>query len=185
MILVSVNVGSPREISWKGRAITTGIYKEPVAGPVKLRALGLEGDTQVDRSVHGGPDKAIYVYPAEHYDYWQRVLPSMALPWGMFGENFTTQGLLEEAVGIGDRFRIGSAEVVVTQPRMPCLKLAVKFGRTDIGKLLLGSGRTGFYLAVVQEGEVQAGDAIELVRQAGERFTVADLTRRYVDTEAL
>src|SRR5215472_10477504 len=132
MRLVSVNAGLPRLVLWRGEPIATGIYKSPVAGRVILRRLNLEGDRQADLTVHGGKDKAVYVYPSEHYAYWQSELPDMQLPYGMFGENFTTEGLDESSVNIGDRFRIGSALVVVTQPRMPCYKLGIKFGRSDI-----------------------------------------------------
>jgi MOSC domain-containing protein YiiM len=144
---------------------------------VRVRTLNLDGDRQADLSVHGGPDKAVYIYPAEHYPYWRGELPGLELPWGMFGENFTTGGLLEEAVNIGDRLLIGSALLMVTQPRVPCYKLAAKFGREDIIKRFLASGRSGFYGKVLQEGEVGAGDTIELLSQDGEPVTVADLAR--------
>jgi MOSC domain-containing protein YiiM len=132
MKLVSVNVGLPRDVISKGRIVTTGIFKDPVEGPVRLRTLNLDGDRQADLKVHGGVHKAVYAYPAEHYDYWRRELPGVELPWGMFGENLTTEGLLEREINIGDQFRIGSAELVASQPRLPCYKLAVKFGRDDI-----------------------------------------------------
>lgn len=180
MRLVSVNVGLPRDVTWKGRIVTTGIFKEPVEGRVALRTLNLEGDRQADLSVHGGPSKAIYAYPAEHYDYWRAKLPDRALSWGMFGENFTTEGLTEDGVRIGDRFKIGSATLMVTQPRLPCYKLAIKFGRDDIIKRFLESGRTGFYFAVLREGEVEAGDAVELTQPDENDVSVADITRLYV-----
>lgn len=178
--LVSVNVGLPREVIWKGRSITTGIFKEPVAARIKLRTLNLDGDGQADLSVHGGESKAVYLYPSEHYAYWHKELPGMKLPWGMFGENFTSEGLTETEVRIGDRFRVGSAEVMVTEPRMPCYKLGVKFGRDDIIKRFLTSGRTGFYLAVLVEGEVGVGDKFELIDHDENGLTVADITRLYV-----
>lgn len=131
MRLISVSVGLPREVAWKGKPVTTAIFKEAVQGPILLRSLNLDGDRQADLSVHGGVDKAVYVYPTEHYDYWRSELSGQELPWGSFGENFTTTGLLEGAVHIGDRFCIGSAEVVVTQPRLPCYKLSIKFGQAD------------------------------------------------------
>jgi MOSC domain-containing protein YiiM len=177
--LVSVNVGMPRQVPWKHRTVTTGIFKEPVSGPVMLRTLNLEGDRQADLSVHGGADKAVYAYPVEHYDYWRGEFPDMQLNWGMFGENFTVRGLLEEEVNIGDRFRIGDAVVMVTEPRLPCFKLAVKFGRDDIVKRFLASRRTGFYLRVLQEGSVRAGDAVERLSRGSHRITVADVTRVY------
>lgn len=178
MKLISVNIGSPRSITWKGRIVTTGIFKEPIQDRrVLLRKYNLDGDRQADLSVHGGKDKAVSVYPSEHYPFWQQEFPDMNLPWGMFGENFTTEGLWEEEVHIGDHFRIGSAEVMVTQPRMPCYKLGIKFGRMDIGRQFLASGRTGFYLAVLQEGEVSAGDRIELIHRDENQVTVAAMVR--------
>ncbi len=179
MKVISVNVGLPREVMWKGRTVTTGIFKEPVAGRVWIRRLNLDGDKQADLSVHGGPEKAVYLYPVEHYAYWRNDLPEMELPWGMFGENLTTEGLVEEAVNIGDRLRVGTVEVVVTQPRMPCQKLAIKFDRPDIIKRFLASGRTGFYFRVLQEGEVGAGDAIEQISRDENDLSVADITRLY------
>jgi MOSC domain-containing protein YiiM len=144
-----------------------------------LRTLNLDGDRQADLSVHGGPSKAVYVYPAEHYDYWKRELPGMKLSWGMFGENFTSAGLFESDVNIGDRFSVGSAVVMVTEPRMPCYKLGIKFGRADMVKKFLASERTGFYFAVLQEGEVGAGDPIELVEKTDPSVRVSDITRLY------
>jgi MOSC domain-containing protein YiiM len=180
MRVVSVNVGLPREVFWKGQSVTTGIFKEPVEGRVMLRTLNLEGDRQADLSVHGGPTKAVYAYPAEHYRYWSRELPEMPLPWGMFGENLTTEGLREEAVNIGDRFRIGTAEVMVTEPRMPCYKLGIRFGREDMVRRFLASGRSGFYVAVLREGEVGAGDTIQRTHHEPNSVTVADIVRLYV-----
>jgi len=177
--LVSVNVGLPREVDWHGRAVRTSIWKSSVEGPVRVRSLNLEGDQQSDLSVHGGRDKAVYAYPREHYDYWRRELPGQALPWGSFGENLTTEGLLEPDVRIGDRFRAGSTELVVTQPRMPCFKLGIRFGRDDMVKLFLHSGRSGFYLAVVREGEVAAGDPIERMGRDDHGVTVADIANLY------
>jgi MOSC domain-containing protein YiiM len=162
MRVVSVNVGVPREIAWRGETVRTSIFKEPVAGKVLVERLNLDGDRQSDLTVHGGADKAVYVYPAEHYEFWRRELPDIDLPWGSFGENLTTEGLDERSVHIGDQLDIGSAELIVTQPRMPCFKLALRFDRLDIIKRFLRSGRTGFYLSVLREGEVAAGDAITL-----------------------
>lgn len=179
MKLVSLNVGLPREIQWKGETVTTGIFKEPVAGRIALRTLNLDGDRQADLSVHGGVSKAVYSYPSEHYEFWKKELPDQKLPYGMFGENFTTEGLFEDAVNLGDRFRIGTAEVMATGPRLPCYKLGLKFGRTDILKRFLVSRRTGLYFAVLKEGEVQAGDEIVPVGRDGNDITVADVTRLY------
>lgn len=179
MELISLNVGLPRDVIWKGRTVTTGIFKEPVAGAVKLRKLNLDGDRQADLSVHGGPEKAVYAYPAEHYAYWRSELGRTDLPWGMFGENFTTDGLLEKETNIGDTFRIGSALVKVIQPRMPCYKLGIKFGRDDMLKLFLSSLKSGFYFSVLEEGEVAAGDEIKLVARDPNNITVEDITKLY------
>jgi MOSC domain-containing protein YiiM len=179
MKLSSINVGLPRTVTLNGDPVSTGIFKEPVAGRVMVRILNLEGDRQADLSVHGGPSKAVYVYPAEHYDYWKRELPGMKLPWGMFGENFTSVGLFESEVNIGDRFSVGSVVVMVTEPRMPCYKLGIKFGRSDIVKKFLASERTGFYFAVLQEGEVGAGDPIEPMEKVDHGVRVSDITRLY------
>jgi MOSC domain-containing protein YiiM len=180
MKLVSVQVGLPREIIYKGRHITTGIFKDSIEGRVQARTLNLDGDRQADLTVHGGAEKAIYAYPVEHYDYWRGELPDMELPWGMFGENFTTEGLFENELNIGDRFRIGSTVLMVTQPRMPCYKLAAKFQRDDILKRFLRSGRTGIYFSVIEEGEVGAGDEIALLSKDAAGITVADITRLYI-----
>ena len=179
MKLISVNVGQPRPVPWMGNTVATGIFKQPVEHAVQLRRLNLDGDQQADLKVHGGPHKAVYVYPSEHYEFWRRELPGTELPWGAFGENFTTEGLLEDT-GIGDRFRVGSAVVAVTQPRMPCYKLGIKFERDDIIKRFLASRRTGFYFSVVEEGEVRAGDAVELLSREENRISVADIVQLYV-----
>jgi MOSC domain-containing protein YiiM len=183
MGIVSVNVGSPRPVLWRGRRIMSGIFKEPVEGRVRLRRLNLDGDGQADLSVHGGVHKAVYVYPSEHYPFWRRELEVADLPWGSFGENLTTEGWWEDEVHVGDRFRIGTAEVVVTQPRMPCFKLAMKFDRDDIVERFLESGRPGFYLAVLQEGELGADDAMERVHEDENRVTIVDLVRLYADRD--
>ena len=179
MQLVSVNVGLPRDVTWHGRVVRTSIWKDPVEGLVRVSSLNLEGDQQSDLSVHGGPDKAVYAYPSEHYEYWRRELPGTDLAWAAFGENFTTEGLLEPDIRIGDRIRVGSAEFLVTQPRMPCFKLGVRFGRDDMVKRFLRSGRTGFYLAVVREGEVATGNSLEIVRRDEHGVTVADIASLY------
>ncbi len=180
MKIVSVNVGRPREIDWKGKTIRTSIFKEPVQGRVRLETLNFVGDEQADLAVHGGPQKAVYGYASEHYDFWQQQLPGVHLPWGVFGENLTTEGLLEEEINIGNRYQLGSAVVMVTQPRIPCYKLGVRFGRDDIVKRFLKSGRPGFYFSVIQEGEVGAGDALELDYREAADVTVADILRLYV-----
>jgi MOSC domain-containing protein YiiM len=174
MKLLSVNVGLPREVEWNGRMIRTSIFKAPVVGRVHVRKLNLDGDEQSDLAVHGGIDKAVYVYPSEHYAFWRNEFPNAELDWGTFGENLTTEGTLDDkAVHIGDRFRIGSAEFVVTQPRMPCFKLGIRFGRADMVKRFLHTRRNGFYFAVAEEGEVAAGDSIELIARDENGVTVA------------
>ncbi len=179
MKLVSVNVGLPREITVDGQTITTGIFKEAVAGKVMARRLNLDGDRQADLTVHGGIHKAIYAYPAEHYKFWSEALPEMDLPFGAFGENLTVEGLFEAELNIGDQFKIGDALLQVTQPRMPCYKLAAKFGRNDIIKRFLQSERSGFYFSVLEEGELGAGDAIELIHRDENEVTVRDIVRLY------
>lgn len=179
MKIISVNVGLPRLVLRNGEPVSTGIFKEPVAGRVMVRTLNLDGDRQSDLSVHGGPEKAVYGYPSEHYDFWKRELPDMDLPWAIFGENFTTTGLFETEINIGDKFRVGTTEVMVTQPRMPCYKLGIRFGRTDIIKRFLASERTGFYLSVLKEGEVGAGDQFELIEKNASGVRVVDVTRLY------
>ena len=179
MKIVSLNVGLPRLVLRNDEPVSTGIFKEPVAGRVMMRTLNLDGDRQADLSVHGGPEKAVYVYPSEHYDFWKRELPDMELPWGMFGENLTTTGLFETEINIGDKFRVGTAEVMVTQPRMPCYKLGIRFGRVDIIKRFLLSERSGFYLSVLKEGEVGAGDEFALLEKNTSGVRVVDVTRLY------
>ncbi len=178
--IVSLNVGLPREVEWHGINVTTGIFKHPVEGRVALRKLNLDGDRQADLTVHGGEHKAVYCYPLEHYDYWKKELSGVDLPMGSFGENLTTEGLLEDSVHLGDRFSVGSAEVIVSQPRMPCYKLGVKFDSTDMVKRFLASGRMGFYMAVTREGEVGAGDEIKVIGRDPNAVPVTEITRLYI-----
>jgi MOSC domain-containing protein YiiM len=178
--LVSVNTGLPREVTWHGISVTTGIFKQPVVGRVMLRKLNLDGDRQADLSVHGGEFKAAYCYPMEHYAYWKTQLPGRDLPTAIFGENFTTFGLLEDSVHLGDQFALGSAVVAVTQPRLPCYKLGIRFQADDMVKRFLASGRTGFYLAVIREGEVGAGDQLEVTARDPNAVAVSEITRLYV-----
>ncbi len=180
MKLISLNIARPRLALYKGATVNTGIFKKPVSGRIALCRLNLEGDQQADLSVHGGPYKAVYAYPAQHYQFWRRELPDIDLPWGMFGENFTTEGLSENEVHVGDLFRIGSATVMVRQPRMPCYKLALKFQRDDILERFLLSGRSGFYFSVEQEGEVGEGDSIEPAAQNLSGITIAEMNRLFV-----
>ncbi len=179
MKLVSVNVGLPKTVQWRDQSVTTGIFKRPVEGPVTLIEHNLEGDGQADLSVHGGPSKAVYVYSTQHYEFWRGELPDVPFEWGHFGENFSVDGVDEGSICIGDEFRVGTARVVVTEPRMPCFKLSVRFDRADMPKRFLQSGRSGFYLAVVEEGQVQAGDALEPLWRHPDRLSVSDVTELY------
>ena len=179
MKVLSIQVGRPRKVTWRRRMVKTGIYKDPVVGRIMLRRNNLEGDEQADLRVHGGWEKAVYVYPSEHYSFWRSELPGIPLSYGMFGENFTTEGLDEWSVCIGDQYRIGSAVVEVTQPRMPCYKLGVRFGRPDMPQRFHASGRCGFYLAVVKEGEVGAGDVWERLVRPEDTLSVQECYRSY------
>jgi MOSC domain-containing protein YiiM len=178
--LISVQVAIPRTVIVDGEEVSTGIFKTPVRKRVQMRALNLDGDRQADLSVHGGRDKAVYAYPSEHYGYWKKQLPDTALPWGSFGENLTTEGLLEDEVFVRDRFTIGEAEVVVTQPRIPCFKLNLKFQRDDMAKRFLASRRSGFYFRVLREGEFGAGDEIVRVGQDENRVSISDALKVYL-----
>jgi MOSC domain-containing protein YiiM len=187
--VVSVQVGRPREVAWRGKTVLTSIWKEAVAGAVRVGRLGLDGDAQSDLSVHGGVEKAVYAYPSEHYAWWREQLGVERLPWGAFGENLTLEGLLEGELGIGDRLRIGTAELHVTQPRTPCFKLGVRFGDPAMVKRFLASGRSGFYLAVECEGALRAGDDVAVVARHPQLLTVAEAadlqTERVRDPERL
>ena len=180
MRLISVNVGLPRDVLWHGITVTTGIYKEPADGRVAVRTLNLDGDRQADLTVHGGEYKAVYCYPVEHYAFWKKELPGRDIPTAIFGENFTTEGLEENTVHLGDLFAIGSAEFIVTQPRLPCYKLGIRFGSDDMVKHFLLSGRFGFYLAVTREGEVGAGDEIKRISLDPNAVPVSEITRLYI-----
>lgn len=177
MEILSLNVARPRLVVYQGTTISTGIFKLQVSGPVRLRTLNLDGDRQADLSVHGGPNKAVYGYPSEHYPFWRNELPDMDLPWGMFGENFTTTGLSEDELHVGDRFQIGSAMLMVRQPRTPCYKLGAKFQRDDILERFLLSGRSGFYFSVEQEGSVEAGDAFKPLERTHDGISISEVNR--------
>jgi MOSC domain-containing protein YiiM len=179
MKVVSVNVGMPRLLTWQGETFKTGIFKNPVAGRVMLRATNLDGDRQADLSVHGGPNRAAYAYPSEHYPAWRTGLHDPNLTWGAFGENFTIEGLLEANVFVGDRYRVGSAAVRVTTPRVPCFKLAAKFKTNEMIKDFLVSGRSGFYFAVDEEGDVGAGDEIRLLGREETQISIAEVNEIY------
>lgn len=180
MKLISLNVARPRLVVYKGSTISTGIFKLPVSGPIPLRSLNFDGDRQADLSAHGGPYKAVYGYPSEHYEFWRGQLPDIDLPWGMFGENLTTEGLLENQLHIGDRLQLGSAILMVRQPRIPCFKLAAKFQRDDILKRFLESGRSGFYFSVEQEGTVAAEDSFHFLTRDPQAITISEINRLYV-----
>ena len=184
MKVVSLNTGLPREVEAGGQTVRTSIWKSPRDGRVAVTMLNLDGDAQSDLTVHGGPMKAVYCYPSEHYAYWREELPEAALPWGVFGENLTTEGLLESRISIGDRFAVGTAEFRVTQPRQPCFKLGIRFGRDDIIKRFVESGRSGFYVAVVREGTVARGDRIHILGREANSMTVATIVSlRYGDAD--
>ncbi len=180
MKLISVNTGLPREAVWHSMTVTTGIYKEPVKGRVALRKLNLDGDRQADLTVHGGEFKAVYCYPLLHYDYWRAQLPGKDLPLAVFGENFTIDNFVEDSIHLGDQFAVGSAQVIVTQPRLPCYKLGIRFQADDMVKRFLASARTGFYLAVTGEGEVGAGDEMKPLASDPHAVPVSEITRLYV-----
>lgn len=181
MTLVSVNTGGPREVEAGGQIVRTSIWKTPREGRVGVRTLNIDGDQQSDLTVHGGKYKAVYCYPSEHYAYWRGELPDVDLPWGAFGENLTLEGLLETAVCIGDRFRIGTAEFQVTQPRQPCFKLQIRHRRDDILKRFVAALRPGFYVAVTREGEIGAGDTVQYLEHASPSMSVRDIFSLHFD----
>lgn len=183
MKVLSINCGLPTEVVWHGRTVTTSIFKDPVSGRIPLRTLNLDGDRQSDLTVHGGKDKAVYCYPVVHYEYWKKELPGQPLPMGAFGENFTLESPVEDLVHVGDRFSVGSAEVVVTQPRLPCYKLGIRFGSDDMVKRFLASGRTGFYLAVTREGDVGAQDEMTPIGRDPDSVPVSTIKRLYITRE--
>jgi MOSC domain-containing protein YiiM len=177
--ILSVNVSSPKQVQVGQATVLTSIFKLPVEGRVAVRRHNIAGDRQSDLTVHGGPNKAVYGYPQEHYPFWREQLPDMDLPHGMFGENLTMEGLTEDTVHIGDDFRVGSSVLRVTQPRMPCYKLGIRFGRTDMVKRFWVSGRSGIYFSIVQEGDLAAADPIERIAEGPENVSVADVVRLY------
>jgi MOSC domain-containing protein YiiM len=187
--LISVNVGVPREVTHRGRGVRTGIFKQPVPGRVRVGRLNLDGDRQADLRVHGGVDKAVYAYPAEHYPYWLQVLGRKDFPFGQFGENLTVRGMQEDEVRVGDVLAIGTARLQVSQPRSPCFKLGIRMDSPGILRPFLESGRIGFYLRVLEEGEIGAGDRIELVARDPGGVSVREISALYhfgsPDREAL
>ena len=183
MKVVSVNVGLPQEVMWKGMKVSTAIFKHPVAEALAINPINLAGDQQADLTVHGGRYKAVYGYPVEHYSYWKNALPGVDFSYGKFGENLTTEGLTEDTLCIGDRLRVGTATLVVTQPRMPCYKLALRFGIDDMIKRFLVSKKSGFYFAVVEPGTVSAGSEICILSRDPNRVSVTDILHLYLDRE--
>ena len=182
MKLLKVSVGLPQVIQTPSEGfVTTAIFKTPVQGRVKVNDLNLAGDAQADLRVHGGWSKAVYAYPSEHYDFWRAEYPDKEIEDAQFGENLATTGMLENELFIGDRLRIGTAEFIVTEPRMPCYKLGIRFGRKDILRRFLQSRRSGFYLAVTNTGELEAGDEIEMLSKDDNGVTVTDIVRLWVE----
>jgi len=183
MKVISINVGMPKEVIWHGRTVLTSIFKEPVIGPVRVNTLNIEGDKQADLTVHGGVNKAVYTYPSEHYPYWKSNYPDLEDSWGLFGENLTLEGLLEKNVMIGDVFRIGTAEFSVTQPRMPCYKLAIRTGHNNILKRFYRSGRPGFYMNVIKEGLIENGAEIITIKKNYDSVSVTDIASLGISSE--
>ena len=179
MKVVSINVGMPRRLHYGDRDVTTSIFKSPVASPVLLRRLNLDGDLQSDLRVHGGKNKAVYAYPVEHYEYWRGQLPDYEFQWGNFGENFTTEGLLEPSAYLGDQYRVGEAVIKITQPRLPCYKLGIRFDRPDMVKRFLASRRSGIYFSVVEPGLVRVGDTFSRILEDQRRISIADINCAY------
>lgn len=185
MKIVSVNVGMPQLVEYNSEPVATAIYKTPVTGRVRVNQFNLEGDSQADLRVHGGASKSVYAYPIEHYEFWRNELSTPDLPIAIFGENLTTEGLLETKVCAGDKFRVGTAEFVVTEPRFPCFKLGIRFGRKDIIRRFQKSRKSGFYLSVAKTGEIQAGDPIEFLERDENRVTIEELVRLHDDKNDL
>ena len=183
MKVVSLNIGLPRKVKFGNKFVTTGIYKNPVDKRVNLKKLNFEGDRQADLTVHGGPDKAVYSYSYEYYDFWKQEFPDILFNWGMFGENLTTEGLFEYNVNIGDRFQIGSSYLVATQPRMPCYKLGIKFGRMDIIKKFAESEKSGIYFKVIKEGEIVVNDDIKLIKKDNNNITIKNIVELYTNDD--
>jgi MOSC domain-containing protein YiiM len=181
MRVVSINVGLPQDVLWNGKAVRTGIFKKAVTGPIAVVPHNLAGDGQADLSVHGGVSKAVYCYPAEHYAFWREEYADIDFAWGQFGENLSVEGLDEGTLCIGDRLRIGSAEFVVTEPRMPCFKLGVRFGRMDVVKRFLDARRPGFYLAVMNPGSIEVGSTITQLSADPRKVSVRDIVRVHID----
>ncbi|MEM1210537.1 MAG: MOSC domain-containing protein [Planctomycetota bacterium] len=182
--LLAVSVGGVREIEHNGRSVPTGIYKSPVIGPVKACGVSLVGDEQADLTVHGGPGKAVYGFASEHYPAWREAFPDVEFTWGAFGENLTTGGIVEDDLMIGDRFRVGTAELTITQPRQPCFKFAIRLGDKRVGKHMIATGQSGFYFTISREGELQQGDRMELIDRLDHALPLAEMNRLFYDKRA-
>jgi MOSC domain-containing protein YiiM len=183
MNVVSVNVGQPREVQWKGKTVQTGIFKAPIAGPVAVLADQLAGDGQADLRVHGGPTKAVYAYDLAHYAFWQQQLPGTTLTPGIFGENLTTSGLPDHEVCLGDTFAVGTAVLVALQPRLPCVKLCIRFHDERMVRWFMEARRSGIYFGVRQPGQVRAGDAFVLQERAAHGLTIQDIADQYYGSD--
>lgn len=183
MKIISVNVGLPIKVNFGREVVTTGIFKNPIQHRVKLNKLNLEGDKQADLTVHGGINKAVYAYPSEHYIFWKEEIKDFEYSWGTFGENLTTEGLFEDIVRIGDQFKIGSTKVMATQPRMPCYKLGIRFGRMDVIKKFLESGKSGIYFKVIKEGEIGINDTVKLIKKNNNDITIKNIVEMVTKDE--
>jgi MOSC domain-containing protein YiiM len=183
MRILTICVARPITVSYRGKSVATGIFKKPITGRLDLRWLNLEGDEQADLSVHGGPDKAVYSYPSEHYRWWQKQMPDVVFEHGIFGENLTTEGLLENETYIGDEFQVGTAVLRVSQPRLPCFKLGIRFGRPDIIKRFMQSGRSGIYFSVVKEGTLGPGDNLEYLGGDTHKIKVSDIANLFTSPD--
>jgi MOSC domain-containing protein YiiM len=179
--LLSICVSKSKDVDVDGIIVATGIFKLPVTGKVKVRRLNLAGDEQADLTVHGGPDKAVYAYPIEQYAYWKKELPNRELEWGSFGENLTVSGFTEDSVCIGDKLKIGTALFAVTQPRIPCYKLGIRLGDPNMIKRFYKSGKWGFYLSVIEEGEIETGDQISHQSSDGNGIKLSDVSHCFLD----
>lgn len=173
--VVSLNVGKVKEVTYDGKTIRTGIYKKPIQEPLEAKGINIEGDDQGNRKTHGGIDRAIYSYPMEHYSYWKKQYPTKELPFGMFGENLTTEGLLEKDVKVGDIFKIGTTKIMALQPRMPCYRLGYKFDDEKIIDKFLETDYCGIFYRIIKEGKLQVGDEINLIKSDPDSMTIVEI----------
>ena len=175
MKIISTNIGLPQTITWKEKTVQTGIFKKPVNKPIFLSKLGVDEDAVMNKKVHGGIDKSCYLYPTDHYAFWKQKYPDLDWNWGIFGENLSVAGLAENKMHIGDVLEIGESIVKITQPRIPCYKLGVRFGHQEIIKQFLEASRSGIYVKVLKEGFVQAGDQVYLLERQSNNLTVSQI----------